>query len=99
MDNAIVGMPVIEKLTGSYLWEASRFIFDLAAEVEIMVKINGTEYDLAGKTLTEYLESADYDRKRIAVERNGEIVPKAKYDETVLENGDELEVVSFVGGG
>lgn len=64
-----------------------------------MVKINGTEYDLAGETLAEYLESADYDRKRIAVERNGEIVPKAKYDETVLENGDELEVVSFVGGG
>lgn len=64
-----------------------------------MVKINGTEYDMAGKTLAEYLKSADYDRKRIAVERNGEIVPKAQYDETVIADDDEIEVVSFVGGG
>jgi sulfur carrier protein len=37
--------------------------------------------------------------KRIAVEKNGEIVPKAKYAETLLAEGDALEVVSFVGGG
>ena len=34
-----------------------------------------------------------------AVERNGDIVPKAQYDETVLKDGDSVEVVSFVGGG
>ncbi len=37
--------------------------------------------------------------KRIAVERNLEIVPKAKYAEVVLETGDVVEVVNFVGGG
>ncbi|HIZ84399.1 MAG TPA: sulfur carrier protein ThiS [Firmicutes bacterium] len=64
-----------------------------------MVKINGTNLDIAGKTLAEYLESTNCDPKRIAVERNGEIVPKAQYGETVLADGDSVEVVSFVGGG
>ena len=64
-----------------------------------MVKVNGTEHDIAGKTLTEYLATTNYDMKRIAVERNGDIVPKAQYGETVLQDGDSLEVVSFVGGG
>ena len=64
-----------------------------------MVKVNGTELDIAGKTLTEYLATTNYDMKRIAVERNGDIVPKATYAETVLKDGDSMEIVSFVGGG
>ena len=64
-----------------------------------MVKVNGKDLELAGKTLAEYLASANYDPKRIAVERNGEIVPKAKYNETILAADDVLEVVRFVGGG
>ena len=64
-----------------------------------MVKINGKALDIAGKTLAEYVSSTDYDPKRIAVERNGEIVPKAMYGETVLEDGDCVEIVRFVGGG
>jgi sulfur carrier protein len=64
-----------------------------------MVKINGTDQNVAGKTLAEYLETTSYDPKRIAVERNGEIVPKAQYGETLLKEDDTLEVVSFVGGG
>ena len=64
-----------------------------------MVKVNGESKDIAGKTLAEYLSTTDYDRKRIAVERNGDIVPKAQYGETVLRDGDSLEIVSFVGGG
>ena len=64
-----------------------------------MVKINGASLDAGGKTLTEYLATTEYDPKRIAVERNGEIVPKAQYGETVLLDGDTVEIVSFVGGG
>lgn len=64
-----------------------------------MVKINGEEINAAGKTLTAYLQEAGYNMQRIAVERNQEIVPKAKYEETILEEGDSVEVVSFVGGG
>ena len=64
-----------------------------------MVKINGEERQSAGKTLAEYLATTDYDPKRIAVERNGAIVPKAQYADTMLQDGDSIEVVSFVGGG
>ena len=64
-----------------------------------MVKINGENLDIAGKTLEEYLEMANYNPKTIAVECNGEIVPKSQYHQTVLHSGDVIEVVSFVGGG
>lgn len=64
-----------------------------------MVKINGTPCDAAGKTLTEYLATTSFNPARIAVEKNGDIVPKAQYETTVLEDGDTVEVVSFVGGG
>ena len=64
-----------------------------------MVKVNGTELDIAGKTLAEYLATTNYDMKRIATELNGDIVPKATYVETVLKDGDSIEIVSFVGGG
>ena len=64
-----------------------------------MIKINGEEFDIAGRTLADYLAGTNYDPKRIAVERNGNIVPKAKYGEVVLQDGDSIEVVSFVGGG
>ena len=64
-----------------------------------MVKVNGKELDLAGRTIAEYLLTTDYDAKRIAVERNGAIVFKSKYAETILKDGDSIEVVSFVGGG
>ncbi len=64
-----------------------------------MVKINGTPLDWQGRTVGDYLTAAHYDRSRIAVERNGEIVPRAKYEQTVLCDGDTVEIVSFVGGG
>lgn len=50
-------------------------------------------------TLSAYLATTNYDPGRIAVERNGDIVPKTRYGDTVLQDGDSLEVVSFVGGG
>ena len=64
-----------------------------------MVKVNGAELDIAGKSVLEYLSGTNYDPKRIAVERNGDIVFKSQYDAVILEDGDSLEIVSFVGGG
>lgn len=64
-----------------------------------MVKVNGVKQDIAGKTVAEYLAATDYDSKRIAVERNGDIVFRSQYDVTVLEDDDSLEIVCFVGGG
>ena len=64
-----------------------------------MVKINGAELKAAGRTVAEYLTENGYDTKRVAVELNGEILPKAQYVSTILQDGDSVEVVSFVGGG
>lgn len=64
-----------------------------------MVKINGTDTQAAGLTLTAYLAGTQYNPARIAVERNGQIVPKAQYGKAVLQDGDTVEIVSFVGGG
>ena len=68
-------------------------------EVMLMVKINGNDTDTAGKTVTEYLKIANYDTRTIVVEINEEIVDKAKYNETILNNGDIVEIISFMGGG
>ena len=64
-----------------------------------MVTINGEALDVGGKTLAAYLAEAGYEQNRIAVERNGEIVPKASYGETRFQDGDVVEVVNLVGGG
>ena len=64
-----------------------------------MVKINGENLDIVGKSVAEYLNSAGYDLMRVAVELNGDIVPKVQYANTIFKDGDSVEVVSFVGGG
>ncbi|MCI5501028.1 MAG: sulfur carrier protein ThiS [Lachnospiraceae bacterium] len=64
-----------------------------------MVRINGEDVDAAGVVLGKYLDDNGYNRLTIAVERNYEIVTKDKYDDVTIEDGDVIEVVSFVGGG
>ncbi len=64
-----------------------------------MVKINGVDADLAGVKLSDYLKTAGYESKFIAVEINLEIVPKSAYSETEFKDGDTIEIVNFVGGG
>ena len=64
-----------------------------------MVKINGEPENAEGKTIAEVLSEIGFNDKRVAVELNENIVPRAKYSETFLENGDALEIVRFVGGG
>ncbi len=64
-----------------------------------MITINGVSVDAQGQTLEAYLSSTSYDPKRIAVERNGSIVPKSQYGQMILQEGDSIEIVSFVGGG
>lgn len=64
-----------------------------------MVKINGIDTDEINVSVQEYLEKANYNLLRVAVEINGGIVPKSMYESTILKDGDTVEVVSFVGGG
>ena len=64
------------------------------------VQINGEDRQVAdGTSLAGLLESLELGEVRVAVERNLEIVPKDRYDETTLAEGDHLEIVTFVGGG
>lgn len=64
------------------------------------MKVNGTLIPLQeGKTLLQYLQENQYDISKIAVERNGEIVPKREYECVFLQQEDQLEIVQFVGGG
>ncbi len=64
-----------------------------------MVQINGESVDAAGKVLKEYLEENNYITEGIAVECNEKIIPKQKYNEFTLSDGDIVEIVGFVGGG
>ena len=65
-----------------------------------MIKVNGQEEVLTENlTIQDYISRRGYRTNHIAVERNGKIVPKREYADTVLEDGDQIEIVSFVGGG
>ena len=64
------------------------------------ITLNGDSYRIDGDTpLTILLERLKMRRGRVAVEINREIVPKAKYDATIVRAGDHVEIINFVGGG
>ncbi len=64
------------------------------------ITLNGDPYPLDADTaLTALLERLNMRRGRVAVEINREIVPKARYDETMVRVGDHVEIINFVGGG
>ncbi len=64
-----------------------------------MVRINGKDEAAAGVLLKDYLAENQYPADGIAVECNEEIVAKSQYSSYVLQDGDVVEIVSFVGGG
>ncbi len=55
--------------------------------------------DTASFTVAALVDQLGLTGKRIAVERNGEIVPRGRHGETVLAEGDQIEIVVAVGGG
>ncbi|MBA4743428.1 MAG: sulfur carrier protein ThiS [Azoarcus sp.] len=64
------------------------------------VIVNGQPESLRdGLTVLALLEERALAGKRVAVERNGEIVPKGRHAETAIADGDRLEIVVAVGGG
>lgn len=64
-----------------------------------MVIINGKAAQACGMSVQEYLDKADISAASAAVMLGGEILPKSEYRTAVLKDGDELEIISFVGGG
>ena len=63
-----------------------------------MVIVNGEPKEVAGMTVLELLSSMKLRPERSAVMVGSEILPKAHYDK-VLSDGDEVEIIGFVGGG
>jgi sulfur carrier protein len=66
----------------------------------IHVVVNGEPHDVAdGTTVAQLIVRLGLGERRVAVERNREIVPRAQHGDTTLADGDHLELVTFVGGG
>lgn len=64
------------------------------------MKVNGEFFSLTEPiSLHAFLLKQGYAIERVAVERNGEIVPRRYFDEVLLSDEDTIEVVRFVGGG
>jgi sulfur carrier protein len=64
------------------------------------IEVNGERREVAdGTTVSALLRELDVRQPHVAVEVNLEVVPRARHAETVLRDGDRLEVVTLVGGG
>ena len=64
------------------------------------ITLNGDQYSLPGPlTITALLHRLGIDGRRVAVERNLVIIKRLLYDTPMIDEGDEIEVVNFVGGG
>ncbi len=62
--------------------------------------LNGESREVGeGATVLDLLSEMGRHPRTVAVERNGEILPRGRYEATVLREGDRLEVVGFVSGG
>jgi thiamine biosynthesis protein ThiS len=66
----------------------------------VEIRLNGRASEVpAGISLAELVASLGKDPRVVAIERNGDIVPRARFDAVRVEAGDALEVVQFVQGG
>ncbi|HIA49432.1 MAG TPA: sulfur carrier protein ThiS [Acidobacteria bacterium] len=64
------------------------------------ITLNGDSFDLdAPMTITQMLDNLDIDSRRVAVEHNLTVVKRAAFDSTLINAGDQIEIVNFVGGG
>jgi thiamine biosynthesis protein ThiS len=68
--------------------------------VGLRITLNGEPRDLAGPlTVTDLLAQLQIDARRVAVEHNLTVVKRDAFDRTTVNDGDEIEIVNFVGGG
>jgi len=63
------------------------------------LQVNGEVITVEAQTLASLIGELGLDGRKVAVERNLEIVPKSLYAETALAENDRLEIVHFIGGG
>lgn len=64
------------------------------------IRLNGEPYEIAAPlTISDLLAALDIDPRRVAVEHNLNVIKRDRYDSTIVDNGDEVEIVNLVGGG
>lgn len=63
------------------------------------IQVNGEERKVAATTVEGLIQELGFDIRKVAVERNLAIVPRSLHAETLLAQGDRIELVQFVGGG
>lgn len=64
------------------------------------IKLNGDPHEIPQPlSVTALLATLDIDPRRVAVEHNLAVVKKTAYDSAIVGDGDEVEIVNFVGGG
>ena len=64
------------------------------------ITLNGDPLDVPGPaSVTDLLKRLEIDARRVAVEHNLVIIKRASFDETIVREGDTVEIVNFVGGG
>ena len=64
------------------------------------IQLNGDEFEInGGSNLNELLNKLKIQKNKVAIEVNGEIVEKNKYQNLILNKNDKVEIVHFIGGG
>lgn len=67
--------------------------------MDMQITLNGETRRVSAATVAELLREIGLDTRKVAVERNEEIVPRSTYAAAALAPGDQLEIVHFIGGG
>ena len=63
------------------------------------IQVNGEPREVDAFTILDLVQALSLDPRKVAVERNLEIVPKSTFPSTLITEGDRLEIVHFIGGG
>lgn len=67
--------------------------------MQLIINGKSREFDIASFTVADLVTALNLEGKRLAIEWNGEIVPRSQFADTLLSEGDKLEIVGAVGGG
>lgn len=65
----------------------------------MILTVNGEKREINQSNLKEIIEALGFDTERYVVVLNGEIVPKSKVKEVVVKEGDDIEILTIMGGG
>lgn len=66
----------------------------------MIITVNGNKTELGSNiSVAEMVEKLNLDLRKIAIERNMEIVSRSAYKDTILNDGDKIEIIHFIGGG